>query len=108
MTHLQQIADHLAEMQRILKSIQEREILIEGIVEKGTEWGYAKNEIHYLVSKQEREVKELVKEYKVHQKEHGLSFRAYEVRNSSPIDFSMKPPVFSHTSHNSKMAKDME
>jgi len=108
MNHLQQIADHLAEMQLIVLQLMGNDHNRDYIIDNGAKFGYKPIELGAVVSDCNSIEELLIKQYRANSLTQFQLLRAYEVRNSPPIDFTTKTPIFSHTSHNSEVAKDME
>jgi hypothetical protein len=96
MTHLQQIADHLAEMQLIVMQLMGNDGQRNDVIDNGAKFGYKPNELSGMVQDCNDVEQSLIKQYRLHSQTQFRLLREYEIRNSAPIDFSIKPYPFAN------------
>lgn len=109
MTTLQTAQDHVAEMQLIMVQISGNEGQRKDIIDNAeSRFGCTKSEVFKMLKDCDDVERDLINQYWKHSRLQAESFRAFQVRNAKPIVYAPTTPIFSHTSHNSEVAKDME
>ncbi len=109
MTQIQTIQHHLEQMQLLTLQLAGNEGQRNDIIQNGAKFGYKPSEISGMIQDLKLVEADLIKQYRKHSQEQFRLLREYEVRNSNAINIqSATGAIFSHTSHNSEMAKYME
>jgi hypothetical protein len=96
MNTLQTAQDHVAEMQLILLQLAGYDGQRTDIINNGKRLGNSPHEISEMLQNISDVERDLINQYWKHSRLQAESFRAFQVRNAKPIDFSMKPYPFAN------------